>query len=247
MSQSIVLKFGGTSLATPQRLRLAARRVRAHLRRGETPVVVASALGHTTDRILRRLERCGISPDAAGREIDRALATGETLSSAMLAGCLRGLGVDAVSLSGGEAGFEGAGEFGRATIARLKTLHIRRLLARGTVPVIAGFQALRPDGETVTLGRGASDTTAVALAAALGPVACHIVTDVGAVYDRDPNVDAAARPYRRLSHDDLLRLAEAGAQVVHPGAARWALEHRVPLCIYSYRAAFGEEYGTRVG
>jgi aspartate kinase len=247
MSQSIVLKFGGTSLATPQRLRLAARRVRAHVRRGEAPVVVASALGHSTDRILRQLERCGISPDVAGREIDRAVATGETLSSAMLAGCLRGIGVDAVSLSGGEAGFEGAGEFGRATIARLDTLHIRRLLARGAVPVIAGFQARRPDGETVTLGRGASDTTAVALAAALGPVPCHIVTDVGAVYDRDPNLDAAARPYRHLSHDDLLRLAQAGAQVVHPGAARWALEHRVPLCIYSYRAAFGEEQGTRVG
>jgi aspartate kinase len=115
------------------------------------------------------------------------------------------------------------------------------------VPVIAGFQARRPDGETVTLGRGASDVTAVALAAALGPVSCHSVTDVGAVYDRDPNLDAAAQPYRELDHDELLRLAEAGAQVVHPAAARWALDHQVPLCIYSYRAAFGEEYGTRVG
>jgi aspartate kinase len=248
MSQSIVvLKFGGTSLATPGRLGLAARRVRAHLRRGEAPVVVASALGHTTDRILRRLERCGISPSFAAREMDRALATGETLSSAMLAGCLRKLGIGATSLSGGEAGFEGSGEFGRGTIARLDVSPIRRLLAGGAVPVIAGFQARRPDGETVTLGRGASDITAVALAAALGPVTCHIVTDVGAVYDRDPNLDAAAQPYRELNHDELLRLAEAGAQVMHPAAARWALDHRVPLCIHSYRAVFGEEYGTRVG
>jgi aspartate kinase len=248
MSQSIVvLKFGGTSLATPRRLRLAARRIRAHLRRGEAPVVVASALGHTTDRILQRLERCGISPAFAAREVDRALATGEILSSAMLAGCLCNFGIGAMSLSGGEAGFEGSGEFGRGTIAKLDASPVRRLLAAGLVPVIAGFQAKRPDGETVTLGRGASDTTAVALAAALGRVPCHIVTDVGAVYDRDPNLDAAAQPYRELSHDELLRLAEAGARVVHPAAARWALDHQVPLCIYSYRAVFGEEYGTRVG
>jgi aspartate kinase len=248
MSQSIVvLKFGGTSLATPSRLRLAARRVRAHLRRGEVPVVVASALGYTTDRILRRLERFGINSAFAAREVDRALATGEALSSAMLAGCLRNLGIGAISLSGGEAGFEGSGEFGRGTIASLDVFPIRRLLAGGVVPVIAGFQARRPDGETVTLGRGASDITAVALAAALGPVTCHIVTDVGGVYDRDPNLHTAARPYRALNHDELLRLAEAGAQVVHPAAAKWALDHRVPLCIYSYRAVFGEEYGTRVG
>ena len=248
MSQSIVvLKFGGTSLATPKRLRLAARRIRGHLRRGEAPVVVASARGHTTDRILRDLERCGIASDFADREIDRALATGETLSSAMLAACLRRLGIEAVSLSGGEAGFEGSGGFGRGVIARIDPTPIRRLLADGSVPVIAGFQATRPDGETVTLGRGASDTTAVALAAALGRVPCHIVTDVRAVYDRDPNLDADARPYHQLTHDELLRLAEAGAQVVHPGAARWALEHRVPLCIYGYQAVFGEELGTRVG
>ncbi|MBA3319747.1 MAG: hypothetical protein H0T50_16870 [Gemmatimonadales bacterium] len=248
MSQSIVvLKFGGTSLATPRRLQLAARRVRAHLRRGEAPVVVASALGHTTDRILRRLERCGIDPAVAGREVDRALATGETLSSAMLAGCLRQLGIRSVSLSGGEAGLVASGEFGRGAIVRLDPSPIRRLIAAGAVPVIAGFQATRPDGETVTLGRGASDTTAVALAAALSPARCHIVTDVGAVYDRDPNLDAGARPYHELSHDELLRLAEAGAQVIHPAAARWALDHRVPLCIHSYRAVFGAEYGTQVG
>jgi aspartate kinase len=243
----IVIKFGGTSLATPNRLRLAARRVRAHLRRGAMPVVVASALGHTTDRILRRLERCGISGKNAGREIDRALVTGEALSSAMLAGSLRTLGISALSLSGGDAGLEGAGEFGRGVIARIDPAPIRRRLAGGAVPVIAGFQARRPDGETITLGRGASDTTAVALAAGLGSVPCHIVTDVSAVYDRDPNVDGAAQPYHQLSHDELLRLAMDGAQVVNPEAARLALEHRVPLCIYSYRAVFGEEYGTRVG
>ncbi len=248
MSRSIVvLKFGGTSLATPKRLRLAARRIRAHVRRGESPVVVASALGHTTDRILKQLERCGIARDFAAREIDRALATGETLSSAMLAGCVRRLGIDAASVSGGEAGLEGAGAFGQGCISRLDPAPVHRMLAAGTVPVIAGFQATRRDGEIVTLGRGASDTTAVALAAALGPVPCHIVTDVAAVYDRDPNLDADAQPHHELTHDQLLRLAEAGAQVVHAGAARWALERRVPLCIYGYRAAFGNGCGTRVG
>ena len=247
MSQSIlVLKFGGTSLGTPQRVRLAARRIRAHLRRGEAPVVVASALGHTTDRILRRLERCGVRA-SAGREMDRALATGEALSSALLAGSLQGFGVDALSLNGREAGLEATGEFGAGRIARIDPEPIARLVARGTVPVIAGFQATRPDGETVTLGRGSSDLTAVALAAALGPVPCHLVTDVSAVYDQDPNRHAGATPHRSLTHGELVRLAEAGAQVVHSIAARWALSHRVPLFIYSYRGVFGEEYGTRVG
>ncbi len=172
MSTSIlVIKFGGTSLGTPARIRLAARRIRAHLRRGRSPVVVASAMGHTTDRILRLMEACGGA--TGNRETDRALATGEALASALLAGVLRSRGVPSVSLSGGEAGFIGAGEFGAGRIARIDCGPIRRLLAAGQVPVIAGFQATRPDGETVTLGRGTSDLTAVALAAALGPVPCH--------------------------------------------------------------------------
>ncbi len=243
----LVLKFGGTSLATPARLRRAAYRIRAHLSHDTQVVVVASALGHTTDRILSRIDQLRIPTGVARREIDRALATGETLSSALLAAGIRARGFPARSLSGGEAGIEANGDFGFGVITRVNPSPIRRLLRNRVVPVVAGFQGRRPDGETITLGRGSSDGTAVALAAALGPVPCHIVTDVAAVCDRDPNLDPTAKPYSELSHAELLRIAEDGAQVVHPGAARLALDHRVPLCIYDYRSPLGGVNGTAVG
>lgn len=248
MTESIiVIKFGGTSLATPRRVSRAARRIRAYHRLDSRVVGVASAVAHTTDRILTWLERLGASTSLAAREVDRALATGEALSAALLAAKLRALGFDALSLSGGEAGIEAAGEFGAGTIGRVDPTPLRRLLQNGQTPVVAGFQGRRPDGETLTLGRGASDTTAVAIAVALGSVPCHIVTDVCAVHDRDPNVYSGARPFVELSHLELVRLAEDGARVMHPDAARLALEHRVPLHIYSYRAPLGDTYGTRVG
>jgi aspartate kinase len=123
---------------------------------------------------------------------------------------------------------------------------IERLLGDGVVPVIAGFQGVRGDGETVTLGRGSSDTTAVAIAAALG-AECHVVTDVSAVHDRDPRVDAAARSLRVLDHHALLALAEAGARVVHPEAARRARDGGVPVRVYGFRAPLHGRGGTRVG
>ena len=241
----VVIKFGGTSLAFPARLQRAARRIRNHLRQTEV-VVVASALGQTTDRILAWVGRLEIPPGVAAREIDRALATGETLSTSLLAAAIRVLNLPAKSLSGGEAGIEANGQFGAGNITRVNPSAIRRLLRNGVTPVVAGFQGRRPDGETVTLGRGSSDTSAVALAAALGSVPCHLVTDVAAIHDRDPNLDPAARPCPELSHAELLRLAENGAQVVHAEAARLALAHRVPLFIYSYRSPFGGSHGTAV-
>jgi aspartate kinase len=248
MADSIlVIKFGGTSLGTPGRVSRAAKRIRALHRLDVGVVGVASAVAHTTDRILTWIQRLGASTSDAAREIDRALATGEALSSALMAGKLRALGMDAVSLSGGEAGIEAAGEFGAGTIARVDPAPIQRLLSNGKTPIVAGFQGRRADGETVTLGRGASDTTAVAIAAALGSVPCHIVTDVSAVHDRDPNLHPTARPFVELSHAELVQLAEDGARVMHPAAARIALEHRVPLFVYSYRAPLGDTYGTRIG
>jgi aspartate kinase len=162
----------------------------------------------------------------------------------MLAAALWQLGVPAHSLRGGEAGVQALGEFGAATIERVSPERLRLLASRGIVPVVSGFQGVRPDGETVTLGRGGSDTTAVAIAAALN-ACCHIVTDVSAVHDRDPAVHPAARPLPHLTHAELLRIVAAGARVVHPSAALLALQARVPLHVYHYSAAFRAS-GTRV-
>ncbi|HEX2207047.1 MAG TPA: hypothetical protein VHG93_05150, partial [Longimicrobium sp.] len=180
-----------------------------------------------------------------GREADRALATGEDLSAALLAAALIGLGIDARSLRGGEAGVWAEGGFCGGHIEDVDPAPVRRLLADGIVPVISGFQGARDDGETVTLGRGGSDTSAVALAAALG-VECHIVTDVDAVYDRDPRIHADARRIGEIDPLALVVLAEGGARVVHPTAARLALERGVPLRVYHHRAPLSGRGGTTV-
>jgi aspartate kinase len=242
----IVVKFGGTSLGTAARVRRAARRVARRVSAGTPVLVVVSARGQTTDRILSDLARLG-RVDAADRETDRALSTGEDLSAALLAAALAALGVKAVSLRGVEAGIHAGGAFGRGRIERVVPGRLRVLLSAGSVPVVSGFQGGRADGETVTLGRGGSDTSAVALAAALGPVPCEIVTDVEAVCDRDPRINRDARRYASLSHAELRRLAEAGAEVIQPEAARLAERLGVPLRVYSFRAPLADgPYGTRI-
>lgn len=244
MSRRLVLKFGGTSLGTPARVLLAARRVAAARRRGLAVAAVVSARGRSTDRILENLERLarGAPP---GRESDRALATGEDLSAALLACALESLGIPARSLRGQEAGILASGGFGEARIEHVATRTLETLLCSGVVPVVSGFQGARADGETVTLGRGGSDTSAVALAAALG-ASCDIVTDVSGVHDRDPRRDPCARLLPEVSYSDLRKLADAGAQVVHPEAARLAEERRVPLRVYAFGAPLDKPAGTRV-
>ncbi|HYN43920.1 MAG TPA: hypothetical protein VE129_19230 [Thermoanaerobaculia bacterium] len=247
--ETLVVKFGGTSLGTPARIRRAARRVAALVAGGRRIVAVVSAVGHTTDHILETLGALatGRGPSAA-REVDRALATGEDLSAAFLAAALNAVGIPARSLRGGEAGVKADGEFGAARVSHVDVRRLRSLLARGVVPVVSGFQGERADRETATLGRGGSDTSAVAIAAALGGVACHIVTDVDAVYDRDPRLHADARPLRRLSHAQLLVLSRTGAQVVATEAAHLAQAHGVPLRVLGWDAPpRDEESGTFVG
>ena len=242
-ARRLVLKFGGTSLGTHARVLLAARRVAAARRRANVAVVV-SARGATTDRVLRDLERVAAGAPH-GREWDRALATGEDLSAALLAGALESLGIEARSLRGGEAGVLASGPYGAGCIQDVTPRALEALLERGVVPVVSGFQGARPDGETVTLGRGGSDTSAVALAAALH-AACEIVTDVPGVFDRDPRREREARLLPELTYAELCDLAEAGAQVVHPAAARLAEAHRVPLRVYSFSAPLEEPEGTAV-
>lgn len=248
--ETLVVKFGGTSLGTPARIRRAARRVASLVASGRCVVAVVSAMGHTTDHILETLGALETSRGGgpAGREADRALATGEDLSAAFLAAALNAIGVPARSLRGGEAGVRAGGEFGAARVERVDARCLRSLLARGIVPVVSGFQGERADRETATLGRGGSDTSAVAIAAALGAAPCHIVTDVDAVYDRDPRRHADARPLHRLSHDELLDLSRSGALVVASEAASLARAHGVPLRVLGWDAPpRDEESGTFVG
>jgi aspartate kinase len=245
-----VIKFGGTSLASAARIRRAALRVRALRRAGHRLLVVVSATGHTTDRLLRRLDAVGrghADPRCdPSRERDRALATGEDLSAALLAASLLGLGVPALSLRGGEAGILAAGEFGAGRPVVLQAARLKALVAMDQVPVVAGFQGARADGETVTLGRGGSDVSAVFLAAALGAAECQIVTDVDGVYSADPRQDPAARRYHVLAHRELVRLAAAGAAVVHLDAAARAAQAGVRLRVLHFDAPLGGEEGTVV-
>ena len=246
----MVIKFGGTSVATASRIRVAARRVRSLRRRGWRPVVVVSAPGLTTDHLLRRLAAVTRGDPSAsralGREADRALATGEELSAALLAAALLAIGIPAVSLRAAEAGILAAGDHGAGTPVALRADRLRHILAGPSVPIVAGFQGVRPDGETVTLGRGGSDISAVFLAVELAAAECQIVTDVDGVYTADPRLDPAAERLPALSHQDLVGITARGAVVVHPAAATRASAAGIPLRIFHFRAPLRSPGGTVV-
>lgn len=247
---TMVIKFGGTSLATAARVRRAARRVRALVREGWRTVVVVSAAGQATDHLLAQWRAVtGADPtatEAIRREADRLLATGEDRSAALLAGALLALGVPALSLRGGEAGIHAAGRFGAGVPVTLHDARLRALLDAGRVPVVAGFQAIRADGETLTLGRGGSDLSAVFLAIHLDAAECRIVTDVAGVFSADPRLDPAATLLPRLSHTALLGLTRGGAVVVHAGAAERAAGTRLPLRVFHHAAPIRAPGGTVV-
>jgi len=250
----VVEKFGGASLCSPARVRRAARRIASLVASGRRVVVVVSAAGKTTDRILGRLAAVGTPPapaarssEAFRREADRALATGEDLSAALLAAALNALGVPARSLRGGEAGIRARGGFGDASVGVVDARRLRALLARGVVPVVSGFQGELPGRETATFGRGGSDTTAVALAAALG-VPCHLLKEVDGVFDCDPRSVSGARKIPWLTHEALVALSASGAKVVAHEAARLAQRHRVPIRVLPITAPpLDRTCGTFVG
>jgi aspartate kinase len=244
MGRLIVIKFGGTSLATPARMRRAARRVHAHVHAGDRVLAVVSALGGTTDRILARLQAVGAGN--ANREHDRALATGEDLAAALFAAALETIGVRARSLRGGEAGIVARGEFGAGRLETLDATSLVDLLEQNIVPVVAGFQATRIDGETITIGRNGSDATAVFLAGLLSADACHIITDVGAICDSDPRTNPQARSLPQLNYTALRQLTESGSDVVQREAAVLAERFGTKLHVYHFRAPFHQPRGTVV-
>ncbi|MEK6544461.1 MAG: aspartate kinase, partial [Elusimicrobiota bacterium] len=206
------MKFGGSSVADPAKIQRAAARIAAVWKKTKRVAVVVSAPGDMTDDLLALAS--GVSKEPAVRELDMLLAAGEQVSIALLAMALRARGVPAVSLTGPQAGFILEPVFGNARVAALCPTRVRRVLAAGSVAVVAGFQGACRDGELATMGRGGSDLSAVALAAALGAGHCEIFTDVEGVYTADPRNTHVVKKLSAISYDEMLKLAISGAQVM---------------------------------
>ena len=226
-----VLKFGGSSLADEQRVMAAAEKAAQAYHRGGQVIAVVSAQADTTDELIVRAQRILRSPDR--RELDALLAAGEQMSAALMAMAIEKQGCAAVSLTGIQAGILTDGVPGDARITGLEGGRIRRELDAGRIVVVAGFQGIGRGGDVVTLGRGGSDTTAVALAAYLGADQCLIYTDVDGIYDRDPRRFPDAVRLERIGYDRMLRMAREGAQVLHDRCVELGMKHSVPIRVLS--------------
>lgn len=238
----IVQKYGGTSLADTEKVKAAAKRVTDLARQGNQVIVVVSAQGHTTDEMIAKALQ--VNRRGSAREMDAYLASGEQMSAGLLAMAIGAMGYPAVSLAGWQAGIQTDGIHGNAKILNIDTGRILRELEKGRILVVAGFQGADPEGDVTTLGRGGSDTTAVALAAWLEADKCQIFTDVDGVYDRDPRVYPDAVRFGRISYEKMLGLIENGAQVLHDRSVELAKERGIALEVLS---AFTGEPGTIVG
>ena len=237
-----VQKFGGTSVADDVRIRRAAEIAARTYDDGDDVVVVVSAQGDTTDLLLEKAAKLCTAPGP--RELDMLLSTGEQVSAALMAMCLEEMGYAAVSLTGWQAGVETTAVHGDARILRVDTERLLRELRRGRIVVVAGFQGLSANGEITTLGRGGSDTTAVALAAALQAHRCQIFTDVDGVYTADPRKFPEAQKLREIAYDEMLAMARSGAQVLHDRCVELAKEHGIVLEV---RSACTDAEGTIIG
>ncbi len=237
----IVQKFGGTSVADVEKIRAAARKAIRAQRQGHQVVMVVSAMGKNTDRLL---ELAGdVCDDPPAREMDMLLSTGEQVSVALVAMAIHSLGAEAVSLTGGQIGMYTDSSFSKARIRSISTDRIRGLLDEGKIVVAAGFQGIDDDLNITTLGRGGSDTTAVALAAVLKADACEIYTDVDGVYTTDPRLLPEARRVDVISYDEMLELASLGAGVMHNRSIEFAKKFGVPIHV---RSSFSDTEGTMI-
>ena len=238
----VVQKFGGTSVADAERIRAVADHVARSRRDGNDVVVVVSAMGKTTDELVRLA--ADVSATQPAREVDMLLSAGERISMALLCMALADLGVPATSFTGSQAGIVTDEVHTRAKILEVKGDRLRLTLAAGGVPVVAGFQGVSTANDVTTLGRGGSDTTAVALAAALGADACEIYTDVPGVFTSDPRIVPEARRLPRVSFEEMLEIAATGGRVLALRSVEFARNHHVPLHV---RSSFTWEPGTWVG
>lgn len=238
----IVQKYGGTSLADARKIQQAAARVAGLAMQGCKVVVVVSAQGDTTDEMIQKSTQ--INPRGSVREMDAYLSAGEQMSAALFAMAVGALGCPAVSLTGTQAGIHTDEVYGNARINHVNTDRILRELGVGNVTVVAGFQGTAENGDVTTLGRGGSDTTAVALAGYLKADRCQIFTDVDGVYDRDPRKYPDAVRFGRISYEKMLRLIENGAQVLHDRSVEMAREFGIKVEVLS---SFTGNPGTIVG
>lgn len=237
----IVQKYGGTSVADTERIRSVAKRVLDQKRAGHDLVVVLSARAGDTDSLLKLGHQMSPNPDP--RELDVLLATGEQITVALFSMAVKDLGYQAVSMTGYQAGIITDHAYGRARINWIETLPIRECLAEDKIVVVAGFQGYDDEGNITTLGRGGSDTTAVALAAALKADVCEIYTDVEGVYTTDPNVHSKARKLKKISYEEMLEMASMGAKVLHIRSVEFAMKYNVPILV---RSSFTDAPGTLV-
>ena len=235
-----VMKFGGSSVADAPKIKNVARRVAAAREAGDEVVAVVSARGKTTDGLVALAQEISARPDP--REMDMLLSTGERISCALMAMALHDLGHDARSFTGSQAGILTDGSHTKAKIIEIRAERLREALDGGDIVLVAGFQGMSSDARNVTtLGRGGSDTTAVALAAALGADVCEIYTDVTGVFTADPRVEPAARKLALISHEEMLEMAAMGSKVLALRSVEFARRHDVPLHV---RSSFLPEEGT---
>lgn len=236
-----VMKFGGSSVGNIDRMKRVAKRIVEKKEEGHQCVVVVSAMGDTTDDLIDQSKSLNENPPA--REMDMLLTTGEQISVALLSMAIHQIGHQAVSMTGWQAGFRTDGAFGKARIVGIQAERVKQALDQGQIVIVAGFQGMSEDGEITTLGRGGSDTTAVALAAAIQADVCEIYTDVDGIYSTDPRIVSCARKLQEISYDEMLELAHLGAAVLHPRAVEYAKHNSVCLVV---RSSFTYNEGTIV-
>ncbi len=237
----IVMKFGGSSVGNAERMKRVANRVIETKRAGNQCVVVVSAMGDTTDDLIDLSKQ--LTEKAPAREMDMLLSTGEQVSVALLAMAIDHLGERAVSFTGWQAGITTEPVHAKARITDIQPTRIHTALEAGNIVIVAGFQGMTDSGEITTLGRGGSDTTAVALAAAIQADVCEIFTDVDGIYSTDPRIVKVARKLPEISYDEMLELANLGAAVLHPRAVEYAKHYKVALVV---RSSFNHNPGTLV-
>lgn len=237
----IVAKFGGTSVASPERIKNVAKRLVRMRQQGNEVVAVVSAMGKTTDELMGLASAVTAAPPA--RELDRLLSTGEQVSMTLLAMAIENMGYKAMSFTGRQAGIETNGTHNRAKIVRVRNERILEALSAGKIPVVAGFQGIDANGDITTLGRGGSDTTAVAVAWGIDADVCEIYSDVDGVYTTDPRIAPRARKLDVVTYDEMLELSSVGAGVLQSRAVEFAKKWGV---VIHSRSAFSEAEGTYV-
>lgn len=237
----IVQKYGGSSVADAEKIKNVARRIARARDEGNEVVVVVSAMGDTTDELIELAYQISENPDS--RELDVLLSTGEVVSSTLLAMSLHVMGYPAISLSGAQAGIRTDSAYSRARILQIEPKRVVRELEKGNIVIVAGFQGMTEDLDVTTLGRGGSDTTAVALAATLGAEVCQIYTDVEGVYSADPRLVPEAECLAEIHYEEMLELAAYGAKVLHPRAVELGELFHIPILVAS---SFTDNPGTLI-